>query len=73
MVTRRCATAGAKLSGWSSAADSVEENSLTAIRARAMHRGQYSTVSQLIFGLIVNPQRGQLRNGEAPSIIESSQ
>jgi hypothetical protein len=36
-----------------------------------MHRGQYSTVNQLTFGLILSPQRGQFRNAEARSVIAS--
>jgi hypothetical protein len=44
---------------WSSAADSDEENSLIAIRDRAMHRGQCSISSQRARGLIVSEQRGQ--------------
>jgi len=51
----------------------VEENRLTAIRARAPHCGQCAIVNQLTFGLMLNPQRGQLRNGEARSVIQSSQ
>jgi hypothetical protein len=36
---------------------------------RAMHRGQYSTDSHATLGLIVSPQRGQLRQHEARSSI----
>jgi hypothetical protein len=37
-------------------------NSLIAIRARAMHRGQCSTVNQSTRCLMLSPQRGQFKN-----------
>jgi hypothetical protein len=37
-----------------------------------MHREQYSTVNQPTFGLMLSPQRGQLRKREARSIIGAS-
>ena len=72
MVIPRCSALGADPSGYNSAGGSVEENNLTGMRARAMHRGQYSTVNQLTFGLMLSPQRGQFRNGEEWSIITSA-
>jgi hypothetical protein len=70
-VTPRGPAFGTEPSGYSSAAGSVEENNVTAIRARAMHRGQCWTVSQLTFGRMLSRQRGQFRNDEARSIIAS--
>ncbi|MGZ6563941.1 MAG: hypothetical protein ACXVH1_31025 [Solirubrobacteraceae bacterium] len=35
---------------------------MTAVRVRAMHRGQCSITSQLARGLILNPHRGQFEN-----------
>jgi hypothetical protein len=40
---------------------SGEQNNVTAIRARAMQRGQCSTLSQGGLGVIVNPHRGQIK------------
>lgn len=48
----------------SSADGSGEENSLTAIRARATHRGQCSIASQRACGLMLSPHRAQLRHAE---------
>ena len=54
-------------SATSSADGSGEENSLTAIRARATHRGQCSIASQRARGLMLSPHRGQLRHAEPSS------
>ena len=54
---------------YSSAAGSAEENNFTGIRARAMHRGQYSTANQPAFGRMLSPHRGQFRNGKPRSFI----
>jgi len=40
-----------------------EDNSLTAMRARATHRGQYRLASHRVRGTIVSPQRGQFKMG----------
>jgi hypothetical protein len=68
----RCSAFGTEPSGYNSAAGSGEENNLTGMRARPMHRGQYSTDNQLTFGLMLSPQRGQFRNDKERSIITSA-
>jgi hypothetical protein len=61
----RCSAFGSEPSGYSPAVGSLEKNNSTGIGVRAMHRGQYTTVNQLTFGLMLSPQRGQFRNDEA--------
>ncbi len=49
------------------AAGIVDANMSTAAWLRARQRGQCRRAGQLAFGLIVSPQRGQIRNGAEPS------
>lgn len=58
---------GPEVLPWSSLAGSVDVNSATAVRLRAMQRGQYSTANDGIRGSMLSRQRGQIRNTRAPA------
>jgi hypothetical protein len=45
----------------------VEANSVTAVRLRAMQRGQYSIASNGVRGSMLSRQRGQIRNTRLPA------
>ena len=71
-VTSDRSACGAEPSRYSSAGGSGEENNLTWIDARAMHRGQCSILDPRAFGLMLRPQRGQFRNDTARGLAAFS-